>query len=213
MRLRVKPYVGLEITIPTRFPRKKIPVLLREHEHWIRQQLNKHQLSLKAVALPQTLPLPFLDKQYRLEYHQDKTNLHEIEDLLKVPRDSDQGAVKHLRQWIRRRAKETLSPYLENIANEFGFDFSRTIIRSQKSRWGSCSSSGTISLNDQLLFLPRETVRYLMIHELCHTRYMNHSRDYWQLVYECCPDHTAHEQVLNRGHDHVPGWFLQSLHQ
>lgn len=213
VRLRVKAYLGLEIIIPKRFPRKQIPVLLREHEKWITQQLHKHQKSLRPIDLPYTLELPYLDEIFRIEYHPDKSRLSVFKDLLKIPRDSHVLAVNHLRRWIRRRAQETLPPYLATIADEFGFNYSKTIIRSQKSRWGSCSSSGTISLNDQLLFLPRDTVRYLMIHELCHTRFMNHSRDYWQLVYQCCPEHRTHEQVLNRGKDHVPGWFLQSLHQ
>ena len=204
--------MGLVITIPTRFPRNKIPLLLTEHEHWINQQLVKHKHSLQVIDLPQKLTLSFLDKQYDLEYYPEKIRVHEVGNLLKVPHDSHQKAVKHLRHWIRGQAKKVLTPYLESVAKEFGFGFDRTIIRSQKSRWGSCSSSGTISLNDQLLFIPRDTVRYLMIHELCHTRYMNHSREYWQLVSDCCPDHAIHEKVLNRGHDHVPGWFLQSLH-
>ena len=63
------------------------------------------------------------------------------------------------------------------------------------------------------MFLPADTVRYLMIHELCHTHHLNHSRAFWQLVERCCPDYRTHEQVLNRGRDLVPDWFLFSLYQ
>jgi predicted metal-dependent hydrolase len=85
-------------------------------------------------------------------------------------------------------------------------------IRSQKTRWGSCSIRGNISLNDQLLFMPAKTVEYLMIHELCHTRHLNHSTAFWSLVEHHCADYRNHEQLLGKSRNHIPDWFLLDLY-
>jgi predicted metal-dependent hydrolase len=93
-----------------------------------------------------------------------------------------------------------------------GLTYNRLSIRSQKTRWGSCSSRGNISLNDQLLFLPADAVEYLMIHELCHTRHLNHSKAFWTLVQTHCPDYRTHEKLLRRSQGLVPDWFLLELY-
>jgi predicted metal-dependent hydrolase len=81
-----------------------------------------------------------------------------------------------------RQAHEILVPWLGEISREIGIPFTRTAIRKQKSRWGSCSRIGTISLNAKLLFIDPDLVRYILIHELCHIREMNHSPRFWRLV-------------------------------
>lgn len=212
MRLAVKPYQGLEVVIPRKFPRKKIPFILQQHEAWIIDQLAKHQHSLQPVELPQKIILSLLDTCFLVEYSSSDTGrLIETGNTLKIQYRDDLQAIELLRNWIRSRAKQILPPMLSQIAGEFAFEYIKTTIRSQKSRWGSCSSSGTISLNDQLLFMPPETVRYLMIHELCHTRFMNHSADFWSLVDSCCDNYQQHDRNLSKGREKVPDWFTASL--
>lgn len=212
VRLAVKPYHGLEVVIPKRFPRKQIPLILQQHEAWITNQLHKHEQLVASVSLPETIELLSMDNIITVEYdsHQS-TRMIETSNHLKLGHTDRDRTLKSLRQWIRKKARQTLIPQLEQTAQEFGFNFKKTSIRSQKSRWGSCSSSGTISLNDQLLFMPPATVRYLMIHELCHTRYMNHSAAFWKLVETCCPEFRQHEKNLALGREFVPEWFRYSL--
>ena len=88
------------------------------------------------------------------------------------------------------------------------FRYVRTQIRRQRTRWGSCSASGTISLNVCLLFLRPQVVRYLLLHELCHTRHMNHSATFWALVESLEPDYRALDRELLRGWQSVPGWMF-----
>ena len=75
-----------------------------------------------------------------------------------------------------------------------------------KTRWGSCSSRGRINLNQTLLFLPAHAVRYLLVHELCHTRHMNHSASFWRLVTELMPDYQQHENNLRAATRTLPLW-------
>lgn len=116
-----------------------------------------------------------------------------------------------LRQWLVREACTTLGAALEQCARELGFSYRKMIVRRQRTRWGSCSARGTISLNCGLLFQPPPVVRYLLIHELAHTRHMNHSRRFWQCVAEHCPGHRALDQELLDGWRRVPAWVFADL--
>jgi predicted metal-dependent hydrolase len=84
-----------------------------------------------------------------------------------------------LRRWLARHATRTLSPWLANLAEPAGLRYSDVAIKNQRTRWGSCSNSGRISLNCKLQFLPRDLVRYVIWHELCHLLEPNHSDRFW----------------------------------
>ena len=85
---------------------------------------------------------------------------------------------------------------LQELAELHGFHYQRLSIRAQKTRWGSCSHQKNINLNCKLLFMPEEVVKYVMIHELCHTIEMNHSSRFWALVNDCDPSYKKHKQQL-----------------
>jgi predicted metal-dependent hydrolase len=95
------------------------------------------------------------------------------------------------------------------VARELGLGFSRIQIRRQRTRWGSCSATGTISLNVCLMFLEPAVVRYLFVHELCHTRHMNHSSRFWALVEHYEPDYRRLDRELLRGWQAVPAWMFE----
>jgi predicted metal-dependent hydrolase len=81
-------------------------------------------------------------------------------------------------------------------------------VRRQRTRWGSCSTQGTISLNACLLFQSPAVVRYLMVHELCHRRHMNHSRRFWALVESLEPGWKPLDAELLQGWRKVPAWVF-----
>ena len=119
------------------------------------------------------------------------------------PRDRRSAA-----RLARRSCARQLGNELARVAAEGGFRYARAQIRRQRTRWGSCSASGTISLNVCLLFLRPQVVRYLLVHELCHTRHMNHSARFWALVESLEPDYRALDRELLRGWQSVPGWMF-----
>lgn len=216
-RLQVKPFGGLEIVIPRRFPRREVPRLVEQHAGWIRRQL-EHQARLRAaVRLPDAIRLAFDDSITGIEYARPRPGTTPdlfttpCDNSLRLQSDDFESQLGELRQWIRARAEDCLPPLLQELSRQTGLVFKRVSIRSQKTRWGSCSARGNISLNDQLLFLPRASVEYLMIHELCHLRHLNHSRAYWQLVAQHCPDYRQHEDRLSQPRDWVPDWYLLTL--
>lgn len=218
-RLQIRPYGGLEVVIPPRFPRHEVPRLVERHADWARQQLAQQRRLRESIRLPDSIHLAFDDSITPVHYRCGRAGV--TADLfalpaaggLEVDAPNDRAAIRQLRDWLRGRAREQLPPLLQQIARRTGLDYARVSIRSQKTRWGSCSARGHISLNDQCLFLPPQTVEYLMVHELCHTRQMNHSRSFWRLVEQHFPAYRAQEKLLGRPRELVPDWFLFDLYQ
>ncbi|HTE45384.1 MAG TPA: M48 family metallopeptidase, partial [Gemmatimonadaceae bacterium] len=113
-----------------------------------------------------------------------------------------------LRAWLMRAARIRLAPRVAALAQAMNVKYSRVSIRRQRSRWGSCSARGTISLNCCLLFQRPEVVDYLIVHELMHVKHMNHSARFWQAVERHCADWRALDRELVQGWRHVPRWVF-----
>ena len=96
----------------------------------------------------------------------------------------------------RLLARAELVPRLHELAARHGLAVSRVTIRSQTSRWGSCSRGSSIALNFRLVQMPPDVCEYVLIHELMHLKQQNHSRRYWRLVEAVCPDYLAAEGWL-----------------
>ena len=104
---------------------------------------------------------------------------------------------------LRAQAKEELPPRLAELAALHGFKFNKVFIKNNISNWGSCSSLGNINLNLRLVELPSELRDYVMLHELCHLRYLNHGREFHALLESVCPGHRALAREL-RAHRLTP---------
>ncbi len=98
----------------------------------------------------------------------------------------------------KKLAREVFASKLEKYAKEMGLTYNSFRIKEQKTRWGSCSSKGNINLNWRLIQAPEEVINYVIVHELAHLRYMNHSHEFWQLVSQYSPDYQKWRDWLRK---------------
>lgn len=99
---------------------------------------------------------------------------------------------------LRAVARAHLVPRLRELAVRYGLEVGKVIIRNQRSRWGSCSRSGTIALNFRLIQMPPAIRDYVLIHELMHLKQQNHGPRFWALVERACPEYRDAERWLRR---------------
>jgi predicted metal-dependent hydrolase len=97
----------------------------------------------------------------------------------------------------RRAVRELIAMLIDEEAPELGVEPTRIQIRDQRSRWGSCSTTGTLSFNWRLVLAPFDVLDYVVVHELCHMREANHSGRFWKLVEARRPDWRAHKDWLD----------------
>ncbi len=103
---------------------------------------------------------------------------------------------KEVKKLLRREASAYLPRRLEYLAETYGFSYNKVRFGNPKGRWGSCSSSGTISLNVALMNTPHDVIDYVLIHELSHTVHMNHSPAFWSQVESCLPNYKSLKKTL-----------------
>ncbi len=97
---------------------------------------------------------------------------------------------------LKKEAGKMLLPLIAEYAEIIGVTYGTVSIRAQKSRWGSCSGKGNLNFNCLLALCPEGVMRYVTVHELCHRKYMNHSRDFWNEVSLYMPDYKEHRKWL-----------------
>jgi predicted metal-dependent hydrolase len=214
MSMRVFPGGRVEVVVPQGAGLHAVERFVARHREWAERR-SKELLQLAPNAAdrqPQSVDIRMLGRLWAVEYVPGRrVRAEQVGDsTLRVhsPAVTDRHASQALVPWITRLASHELSHRLRPLAAELGIEYSRMTVRRQRTRWGSCSTRGNISLNVCLLFQRPEVVRYLMIHELCHRRHMNHSKRFWSLVASFEPDWKPLDVELLQGWRHVPAWVF-----
>lgn len=194
--VKVDPRDGaVEVVMPVAASDADAARAVLELEDWIARHRAKVVDARKAAGrdrLPGTVP--YLGESLPTVEEPGRARVHHKEGRLLVPAGADRDLA--LERWYRREAKRELTPRVEAAVIELHItapgririEYARTAIRDQRTRWGSCSASGTISLNWRLLLAPDEVAEYVVVHEVCHLAEMNHSARYWELVGALFPE-------------------------
>lgn len=193
--LRLRPDGIARVTVPRRGSISAARDFVTRNIGWLEQQIQKLENQPKATTeLKLGAEIYFRGEWVRIEIETAGQIRFgsELLTLRDVSVDLRPAIQKHLRQL----AQQELPARVQELAFLHGIDVSRVSVRNQKSRWGSCSRKGTISLNWRLIQTPDFVRDYIILHELAHRRQMNHSDKFWQEVERLCPAYLTAERWL-----------------
>ena len=217
--LRVTPERGLEITAPATFDLSGLRYAVQEKQAWIERtvtgMLEDGRLPGSVeTPRPQRLVLTAFSREYAVRYLDTgreggcaALERGPGEILVKGALSDGQAVCATLARFVRAKASPLLVAGLRRVSHEIDLPFASACVRTQRTRWGSCTAKKRISLNLKLAFLPWRMARYVFIHELCHTTHLNHSGDYWALVAAHEPDCAVWDKALRHAEEYVPLWM------
>ncbi|MEA3507945.1 MAG: SprT family zinc-dependent metalloprotease [Synergistota bacterium] len=205
--LKITPGKGLEVVIPAFFPQNRIPGIVESKRAWIEKALAKLKPRENAGELrpPKEIHLRAMDSTWRVESIVEGARFSERNGVLRLPLDAWPLRLGH---WLQEKAKDHLDPLAHKLAADFGLFPAGITIRNQKTRWGSCTSRSTLSLNRKLMFMEPRLVRYVIMHELAHLRHQNHSREFWTFLASMDGECRRHRAELKTADTDIPAWAL-----
>jgi len=215
--LRVEPGRGLQVTIPKRYSKRSIPALVESQRAWVTEALR--DLDEKTPEIYRQWPPPQLyleacETMVNVNYNhtpgQDSANVSwDSPQQLHLSVDVENKALvaKCIATAMKPCAKALLEPWLARCAKEAQLHYKKLVIRGQRTVWGSYSSSGTLSLNYKLLFVRAPLVEYVLLHELAHTRHLDHSAAFWRFLEELIPGAAKFDRELKEAGSLPPPWL------
>jgi predicted metal-dependent hydrolase len=175
---------GVVVTLPPRVSRSEALVFVRKSSRWIGERLKFEPADRPLRAGEEIV----IRGERRLILHSGSQRGTVVLAEAAVTVSGDEAhLVRRLGDWLKAQAKRDLLAASEFYAKVMGVKFHRLSVRDQRSRWGSCSSSGTLSYSWRLILAPPFVLEYVAAHEVAHLKHMNHSRDFWRLVLTHCP--------------------------
>lgn len=184
-RLEIKPDGKVVVTAPPGF---NVERLIEKHRGWIESKLAEMD-GLKEVA---ESGFPFKGEFYRV-IRGPRPKVHERFKTITLPPDP-----RSFMNLLKKLLRKELFDLVEQYSKEMGVKPGKVFIRDQRTRWGSCSPSKNISFNVRLIAVPEELKRYVVVHELAHLKFMDHSRDFWNFVGRFYPDYKSARAELKK---------------
>lgn len=185
----------LKVTTPVFYRKKTLQCFLQECHPWIIKQLVRSQNSWVINIFD---PFKVFEETYKIELApMKKKGLWENGNILEIGGKNPNPELS-LENWVKQKARLYYAEKSNGYAEMLDVHFNKISIRDAKTRWGSCSSTGTLSYNWRLAFAPEEVADYLCVHEVCHLKEMNHSPRFWKLVGSLCPDYKDHKEWLRK---------------
>ena len=214
LSIKVFPRGRVEVVVPRRTRARDVQAFVEENRDWIERSRESFAriVAPEPFRLPQRVELRSIGQSFRIRYERRRdaaTVRYRCRDnvvVLSGHTDDETLCVGTLKRWLASMARAEFAPRLKALSVLTDNPYRAMHIRGQRSCWGSHSSSGTISINYCLLFLEPVLLRYLMIHELCHARHMNHSRRFWQRVGRFEPEYRRLDKALGDAWTQIPAW-------
>ena len=194
VRVTVDPARGVEVVLPRRASEREAAAAIRELLPWIERRMAELAGARAAVAARGDT-VPYLGRTLTLVSDlPGRARVARRGDVLLVP--EGEARTPALERWYRRAARTEIEPRLQEACSAAGASYSKLTIRGQRTRWASCSRTGAMSFNWRLLLAPEEVLDYVVWHEVCHLKVMDHSPRFWRLVASRIPAYREHVRWL-----------------
>ncbi|MBI5105691.1 MAG: M48 family metallopeptidase [Solirubrobacterales bacterium] len=195
VRVRVDPRDGaVEVVLPKRAREREAAAAVVELRGWI-QRRRAEAAAVAARVAARGSTVPYLGEHLELWPEAGRTRVHRRGALLLVPEHDPRPAIE---RWYRRMARAEVGPRLDVAARAVGREYTTLTIRDQRTRWGSCSSTGAMSFNWRLLLAPEPVLDYVVWHEACHLAVMDHSPRFWGLLERHLPGYDIPRRWLRQ---------------
>jgi predicted metal-dependent hydrolase len=184
---------------------------MKQEKHMIKTEYDIIRSSRKTLSLQMKpdghlvvrAPHRTSDRQIRQFVENNSAWIQKHRELIEQRRRQEEmnpppAITKETLERLRSLASETIPPRVSYYANLMGVSYGRITIRAQKSRWGSCSAKGNLNFNCLLMLTPPEVQNYVIVHELCHRKQMNHSPSFWREVEQIMPEYRRHRLWLKK---------------
>jgi predicted metal-dependent hydrolase len=199
--LIIQPDGTLLVRAPLRVPDDIINDFVEDHANWI----HRKKLQIQSVPTLQKKEYRegelflFVGIKYPLHIQEkNRVKLTLLEERFQISRFQLPSARDLFINWYKVEARKVISNRVKLQAQENGFSWHKLRISSARTRWGSCSSRGSLSFTWRLVMAPLDVIDYVVVHELVHTRIKNHSPAFWQRVAEIMPDYKKHVNWLKK---------------
>lgn len=187
----------VRITQPMWLPYASGFLFAKNNTGWITQQLGKQQ----ALVLKNGM---IIGKYHHLQFKQApkaRTTVKNGVITVCTPYDlyspqTQATAKKGIKRALKTEASKELPKRVDALAKANGFKYENLSFKSMRSRWGSCNNKKSITLSTYLMMLPSELVDYVIVHELAHTKHLNHSKDFWDKIEQIMPDYKTRRSQL-----------------
>jgi len=204
IRLEIRQDSGLTVVVPARYNQSQVDEILQKKARWVLRHLPENkpvQMPLFSKEVDHGEKVSYMGRKVELVVQNNGSNSCRAEldgHKIYITLDGRRRSIAAiLEKWYRARAELVFTQKANTFKEMMGLNYSEVIIRGQKTRWGSCSHNGRLSLNWKLLLAPEPVIDYVIIHELAHLKHMNHSERFWNFVGKYCPDWKKHRKWLD----------------
>ncbi|HST54751.1 MAG TPA: SprT family zinc-dependent metalloprotease [Solirubrobacteraceae bacterium] len=194
VRVNVHAHSGVEVVLPARAPERAAAAAVSELRPWIERRLSEVE-GVRARIAARAGTVPYLGTSLQLVPQPGRQRVHRREQQLLVPPGD---ACPALERFYRRAARAEIGARLDRATALAGTPYTDLVIRAQRTRWASCSTTGRMSFNWRLLLAPESVLDYVVWHEVCHLEILDHSPRFWALVERYWPRYREDRDWLRR---------------
>jgi predicted metal-dependent hydrolase len=190
---------GVQAIVPLNYGAQELESFVASKRDWILKTSQYYGKLRERCGGLEPHTIYFLGSKYRFYLVKDRQPSTVVSDTIKLItfRVTDMRRYKqHIYEWYKRQTARIIADRLPALAGRFNLQYNKVSIKSQKSRWASCSKKGNLHFNFLLVAAPPKVIDYVIIHELMHIIEFDHSSQFWQLVKEADPDYKKHREWL-----------------